>query len=240
MASKFIAKIQAATKALSLFSYQDRSSEEMIQINNRLSITTGNWSAVKEQFIEERYSMRVQEAWSRAEWAKQEQKHLQTIDFSEYQDRQVLKERYSKELSKIINGRTKSNEQRLSFKWIGKEPQLRQLFSALKPKYIEATLKDFQSLFSAQEIKMIKPIQWKANAWELSFLIAELANHLKLIEDSKVNDKIVDCFINKNGEPFKSNSVKAQKSTAKVGMAGSAIKEKNLKSILDTVKQAGE
>lgn len=234
MDTKLFAKIQAATQALSLFTYQDRSSEERIQINNRLSITTGNWSAVKEQFIEERYSKRVQEAWSRAEWAKQEQKYLEKIDFSEYQDRQVLKERYSKELSKIINGRTKSNEQQLSFKWIGGEPQLKQLFKALKPNYIEATWKDFQSLFRAQEIKSIKPIKWNASAWELYFLIDELAAHLKLVENRRINGKIVDCFINYNGEPFK--AVKQQKSQAKKGVAGSQFKEEKLKEILQALK----
>lgn len=234
MDSKLFAKIQAATQALSLFTYQDRSSEEMIQINNRLSITTSNWLAVKEQFIEERYSMRVQEAWSRAEWAKQEQKYLEKIDFSEYQDRQVLKERYSKELSKIINGRTKSNEQQLTFKWIGGEPQLKALFQALKPKYIEATWKDFQSLFRAQEINSIKPIQWKTANWELFFLIDELANHLKLVENRKINSKIMDCFVDCNGQPFK--AVKQQKSEAKKGTAGSQFKEDNLKKILQALK----
>ncbi len=230
MASKLLAKIQAGTRALFLFTYQDRSSEEAIRINNRLSITTGNWSAVKEQFIEERYSRREQEAWSRAQWARQEKKYLEKIDFSEYQDMQVLKESYSRELSNIINGRIKSTEQQLSFKWIGGEPQLKQLFKALKPKYIEATWKDFQSLFRAQEIENINPIQWKESAWELYFLIDELATHLKLVENRRINSKIMDCFISCNGEPFK--AVKQQKSQAKQGVAGSQFKEEKLKKIL--------
>lgn len=236
MDSKKLAKLYASTRAMTFFSYQDRSSEEAIRINNRLSITTGNWSTVKEQFIEERFAQRRYEAWNMAEWARNEKELLNTINFDEWPDRKVLKERYSRELSNIINGRIKSSEQRLSFKWIGGEPQLKELFKALKSKYIESTWKDFQSLFRAQEIKNINPIQWKESAWELYFLIDELATHLKLVENSRINNKIVDCFINCNGEPFK--AVKQQKSQAKQGVAGSHEKQKVLVEILEKVRQA--
>jgi excisionase family DNA binding protein len=109
---KIAAEIYASTRALSLFSYQDRSSEEIIKINRRLGITTENWQSVKQQFIEERYSRRLHEAWSRFEWATEELDYLERIDFSESQDRQVLKERYTKELSKIVKVSVKTSNQK--------------------------------------------------------------------------------------------------------------------------------
>ena len=237
MDSKKLAEIYASTRALSLFSYQDRSSEEIIKINMRLGITTENWQSVKQQFIEERYSKRLKEAWSKVEWAKQEMEYLQKVDFSEYQDRQVLRDRYSKELSKIISGRIKVNEKRLSFKWKGKEEQLKVLWKELKEKYIEASWIEFKILFNEQEVKSINPIQWKSTQWELVYLIDELSNHFELIEHAAINEKIVDCFIKKNGEPLKIDSVKQQKADAKKRIAGSPKKQSLLDDILEKVNK---
>jgi hypothetical protein len=240
MSSKLVDKIIKSTAGAILFTYQDRSSEETIKINNRLSITTGNWLAVKDQFIEERYSRRKHPAWSRAEWAQQEQKILEKIDFSNSQDRQVLKERYLRELSKIINGRIKSIEQPLSFKWTGENCQLKKLFDELNGKYINATWSKFKQLFGEKDIKSLEPVQWKQANWELFFLIEELSNHFELIEHKEINVKILNCFIDKNGNPFKIESIKQQKSEAKRSMAGSAIKQDYLKRILYAVNEAQE
>jgi hypothetical protein len=237
MSSKLLDKIIKSTQAITLFTYQDRSSEDAIKINNRLSVTTGNWAAVKNQFIEERYSRRLQEAWSRAEWAIQEQKILEKIDFSNSQDRQVLKDRYLRELSKIINGRIKSIEKPLSFKWTGQSSQLKKLYDELKGKYIKANWNDFKRLFDEKEIGSIQSIQWLQTNWELVFLIDDLSSHLKLIEDIEINVKIQSCFIDKNGNPLKIKSIKQQKSDAKKSIAGSPIKQDYLKRILDAVKE---
>jgi hypothetical protein len=237
MDSKQLAKIIKSTQGAVTFTYQDRSSEESIRINNRLSITTGNWLEVKDQFIEERYSRRLQEAWSRAEWAKQEQKNLEKIDFSNSQDLQVLKERYLKELSKIVNGRIKSIEKPLSFKWTGQSSQLKKLYNELKGKYIKANWNDFKRLFDGKEIGSIQSIQWFQTNWELVFLIDDLSSHLKLIEDIEINVKIQSCFIGKIGNPLKIKSIKQQKSDAKNNIAGSPIKKENLNRILDAVKE---
>jgi hypothetical protein len=236
MDSRYLTRILKLTQGHSLFHYQDRSSEETIRINRRLSITTDNWLAVKNQFIEERYSRRIHEAWSRAEWAEQEQKMLEKIDFSNSQDRQVLKNRYLKELSKIANGRIKIIEKPLSFKWKGQSSQLKKLYNELSKKYIKANWNDFKQLFDQIEIGSIKSIQWMQANWELFFLIEELSNHYNLIEYKEINVTIQNCFIDKNGNPFKNASLKSQKSNAKSGGA-SKTKQDSLNSLIQAVKE---
>lgn len=109
---KIAAEIYASTRAMTFFSYQDRSSDEIIKINRRLLITTENWQSVKGQFIEERYLGRLYEFWSIDQWAKEELQYLEKIDFSKSEDRQVLKWRYAKELSKILKASAETSNQK--------------------------------------------------------------------------------------------------------------------------------
>jgi len=222
-----------ATKSFIQASVSEILTEAFFILSN--NIVTGNTT---NNSIEERYSSRSHEAWSRAEWAIQEQKILEKIDFSNSQDRQVLKNRYLKELSKIVNGRIKSIEKPLSFKWTGQSSQLKKLHDELKGrKYIKANWNDFKRLFDEKEIGSIQSIQWLQTNWELVFLIDDLSSHLKLIEDIEINVKIQSCFIDKNGNPLKIKSIKQQKSDAKKSIAGSPIKQGYLKRILDAVKE---
>jgi len=232
MNSEMQTKLLNRINALSLFSYMDRSSEQTIKENNRLSITSENWSENKKLFIEERFSQRKHEAWSLAEWAKHELDYLISVTFEDM-DRQVLRDRYSRELSKIIKGRMKGGEQQLSFKWQAGEKKLRLLYDELKEeRYIQVTRKEFEHLFNGHEASSIKPIQWKATQWELGFFIEYLLQK-EII--TKCNHIKIACllFISKNGQPFKEASLKSQMSEARKGIAGSAAKQEKLQQLIN-------
>lgn len=232
MGSDYRKKLEAIT----LFTFQDTSSEENIKINLRLPITSENWSNRKELFIQERFSQRKHEAWNLAEWARHELEYLNSLEF-EQPDRQVLRDRYCRELSQIIKGRRKAGEQVLSFKWKAAEKKLKLLYDELKAgRYIECSFKEFEPLFNGHEASSIKPIQWKATQWEFCFLIDYLLQEkLKLI--SKCNHiKIAGLlFIGKNGQPFKEDSLKSQMSEARKGIAGSAAKQEKLEKLIDSL-----
>jgi hypothetical protein len=227
MSTKLIRKISS----LSLFTFLDRSSEENIKMNLRLSITSENWSSKKESFIEERFSQRRHEAWNQAEWAKHELDYLNSLEFEE-PDRQVLRDRYSRELSQIIKGRRKAGEQVLGFKWKAAEGKLKLLYDKLKMgRYIECDFKEFEQLFNEHEASKIKPIQWRATQWELGFCIEYLLQK-KLI--AKCNHIKIACllFIGKNWQPIKEDSLKSQMSEARKGIAGNAAKHEKMEEII--------
>jgi hypothetical protein len=220
--------------ALTFFSFLDKSSEESKQQGKKLPITSKNWNEKKEHFIEGRFSQREHEAWNLSQWAKQELEYLNSLEFEE-SDRKVLKDSYSRELSKIIKGRMKGGEQELSFKWKAEEKRLKLLYDKLKEgRYIQCTFKEFELLFKGQEASSIKPIQWKATQWELGFFINYLFKEkLKLI--AKCNHIKIACllFISKNGQPFKEASLKSQMSEARKGIAGSAAKQEKLEELIN-------
>lgn len=227
-------KLRKQISALTFFSYLDKSSEESIQQGKKLPITSENWNDHKKLFIEERFLQTKHEAWNLAEWTKHELQVLNTLEFEE-KDRQVLRDRYSRELSQIIKGRMKGSEQELSFKWKAEEKKLKLLYDKLKEgRYIQATRKEFEQLFNGQEASSIKPIQWRAAQWELAFLIESLLQE-ELIEKSKHIQRICLCFTKKNGEPFKENSIKSQMSEARreSGIAGSAAKQDKLEELIN-------
>jgi hypothetical protein len=229
MDSKYHAKMLPIT----VFTYQDRSSKEAIEVNNRLSITTANWNEVKEQFIEERYSYRRFEAWSKAEWANEELKYLEKMDIISGSDRAILKERYSKELLKIAQERIKSPENQIVFIWDSQKANLNLLHEELtKGRYIEATKKEFEQLFSGQEASNIQPIKWKATQWELGYFIDYLLQ--KEIIAQCYNIKITCLlFYSKKGIQIKEKSLKNQISQAKKEEAGTPSKLKRLEKIID-------
>jgi hypothetical protein len=231
MDSKYHAKMLPIT----VFTYQDRSSKEAIEVNNRLSITTANWNEVKEQFIEERYSYRRFEAWSKAEWASKELKYLEQMDFSLSEDREILKERYSKELLKIAQKRIKSPENQIVFKWDSQKANLNLLHQELtKGRYIEATKEEFGQLFSGQEASIIQPIKWKATQWELGFFIEYLLQKEIIAKGNHIK---ISCllFISEHEQPFKEASLKSQMSEARksIGIAGNAAKQEKLKELIN-------
>lgn len=220
--------------ALSFFTFMDRSSEESIKINLRLPITSENWSDKKELFIEERFSQRKHEAWNHAKWAEQELKYLNSLEFEE-EDRRDLRDMYSSELVKISKGRTKAGEQELRFKWKAEKQKLKLLYDKLKEgRYIQAKRKEFEQLFNEQEASSIKPIEWRANHWELAYLIEYLLQKY-LIEKGNYIQGICHCFIKENGEPFKESSIKSQMNQARQGIAGSNQKKKKIEELIDSL-----
>jgi hypothetical protein len=225
-------KLRSQISALTFFSFLDRSSEESKQQGRKLPITSENWNDHKKLFIEERFLQTKHEAWNLAEWAKHELEYLNSLEFQE-KDRQTLRDRYSRELSKIIKGRMKGSEQELSFKWKAGEKKLRLLYDKLKEgRYIQATRKEFEQLFNGQEASSIKPIEWRATQWELGYFIEYLlqrdiiakGNHIKIARL---------LFISKNGQPFKEASLKSQMSEARKGIAGSAAKQEKLEELIN-------
>jgi hypothetical protein len=225
-------KLRKQISALTFFSFLDMSTEESIQQGKKLPITSENWNDHKKLFIEERFSQREHEAWNLAEWAKHELEYLNSLEFEE-PDRQVLGERYSRELVKIIKGRRKAGEQELGFKWKAAEKKLKLLYGELKAgRYIECTFKEFEQLFNGHEASSIKPILWKATQWELGLLIV-LLDREHLISGSFPIKKIAFSFVKKNGEPFNSNSIKSQRSEAKGLIAGSASKQDKLEELIN-------
>jgi hypothetical protein len=228
-------KLRKQISALTFFSFFDKSTEESLQQGLKLPITSENWNEKKELFIDERFFQRKHEAWNLAEWAKHELEYLNSLEFQE-EDRQTLRDRYSRELSKIIKGRMKGSEQELSFKWKAEEKKLKLLYDKLKEgRYIQCTYKEFEQLFKGQEASSIKPTEWRATQWELGYFI-ELLLQKKLI--AKCNHVRIACllFIGKNGLQFKEASLKSQMSEARKGVAGNSTKENNLNQILQQVK----
>lgn len=230
-------KVSKAIAPLLLFSMPDRSSEELIAEGRRMQLSTATWSEYKEEFIEYRFNSRKHEAWTKKEWAAKEIERVSRIDCSNRPDESVLKERYLEELKKIQAGKAKSQkpEPSSSFTWNAHESELSKLHCNLKKgRYIQAPLKDFQQLFKGQEASSIKPIQWKATQWELVFLIDKLIDKKLIVEGSHIQ-KICLCFIDRNGEPLKPNSIKTQLHDAKKGIAGKQAKERKLLSLIDSV-----
>jgi hypothetical protein len=225
-------KLRKQISALTFFSFFDKSTEESLQQGLKLPITSENWNEKKEHFIEVRFSQREHEAWNLSQWAKHELEYLNSLEFQE-KDRQTLRDSYSRELSKIIKGRMKGGEQELGFKWKAAEKKLKLLYDKLKEgRYIQATRKEFEQLFNGQEASSIKPIEWRATQWELGYFI-ELLNEKHLISGSFPIKKIAFSFVKKNGEPFNSNSIKSQRSEAKVLIAGSAAKQEKLEELIN-------
>ena len=219
-------KIFKLTQELFL-NYQDRSSKSSIENNNRLFLTTENWEENKMQFIEERFSGRRQQAWTKQEWAKAELEFIEGIEYHT-PDRRILKERYSKELARIIKVRGKEQEQEIGFKWIAEDNKLKTLYKGLKEGgYIQDTKRDFEQLFNGNKASAIKPITWKATQWELGRFV-ELLVMKSFISASFPLKKIAFSFIDKNGNKFNITSMKSQRSEAKRSIAGSAEKEEKL------------
>ena len=227
-------KLRKQISALTFFSFFDKSTEESIQQGLKLPITSENWNEKKELFIDERFLQRKHEAWNLAQWAKQELEELNSLEFEE-PDRKVLRDSYSRELSKIIKGRFKGGEQQHRFKWIAEEKKLKLLYDKLKEgRYIQSTRKEFEQLFNGHEASSIKPIQWRATQWELGFCI-ECLLHKKLIDKGRHIQKACLLFIGEDNQPFKEHSMKSQLSEARreSGIAGSAAKQEKLKELIN-------
>jgi hypothetical protein len=142
----------------------------------------------------------------------------------------ILKKRYLEELRRIQAGKHKSKHQEpiKSFSWKSSEKGLKRLHRELKSgMYIQAVWQEFKPLFNAQPVSGINPIQWKATNWEIALLIDNLINK-GLIESGNYNQQICHCFIDKKGNPYKPNSIKAQLSEAKKGIAGAQHKVDSL------------
>jgi hypothetical protein len=225
-------KLRKQISALTFFSFFDKSTEESIQKGLKLPITSENWNDHKKLFIEERFLQTKHEAWNLSQWAKQELEYLNSLEFEE-PDRKVLKDSYSRELSKIINGRMKGGEQELGFNWKAAEKKLKLLYDKLKEgRYIQCTYKEFEQLFNGHEASSIKPIQWKATQWELGFFIEYLLQKEIIAKGNHIK---ISCllFISKNGQPFKEASLKSQMSEARKGIAGSAAKQDKLEELIN-------
>jgi hypothetical protein len=227
-------KFRKQISALTFFTFLDKSTEESIKNGLKRPITSENWNDKKEHFIEVRFSQRKHQAWNQAEWAKHELEYLNSLEFEE-EDRQTLRDRYSRELSKIIKGRMKGSEQELSFKWKAGEKKLKLLYTELKAgKYTQCTYKEFEQLFNGHEASSIKPIHWRATQWELGYFI-ELLLQKEL--STKCNHVRIACllFIGKNGQPFKEASLKSQMSEARKskGIAGNAAKQEKLEELIN-------
>jgi hypothetical protein len=227
-------KLRKQISALTFFSFLDKSTEESLEQGLKLPITSENWNDKKEHFIEVRFSQRKHQAWNQAEWAKHELEYLNSLEFEE-EDRPTLRDRYSRELSKIIKGRFKGGEQQHRFKWIAEEKKLKLLYDKLKEgRYIQSTRKEFEQLFNGHEASSSKPIQWRATQWELAFCIECLLDK-KLIDKGRHIQKACLLFIGENKQPFKEHSMKSQLSEARreSGIAGSAAKQEKLKELIN-------
>jgi hypothetical protein len=208
----------------------DTSSPEFIAEGRRLRLSTTTWSQYKEAFISYWYNQRRHQEWTMEEWAVKAFEEVSKIDCSGYPDLDILKKRYLEELRRIQAGKHRSKHQEpiTSFSWKSSEEQLKRLHRELQSgRYIQAAWKEFKPLFKAQPVSGINPIQWKATNWEIALLIDNLINK-GLIERGNYNQQICHCFIDKNRNPYKPNSIKAQLSEAKKGGAGAQHKEESL------------
>ncbi|MFN8864990.1 MAG: hypothetical protein ACK5W1_11780, partial [Flavobacteriales bacterium] len=87
---------------LFLFSYPDNSTPENTAIGLRQHLSTATWEKDRQIFIDYKYSIRRYDSWTLQEWAEQEIKKVQAIDFSGHSDLSILSKRYLKELESIV------------------------------------------------------------------------------------------------------------------------------------------
>jgi hypothetical protein len=117
-----------------------------------------------------------------------------------------------------------------SFKYINiatGSPNLTDLMKRLKEKNLianDTTLATFRKVFSGGSID--KPIVWNGNLSELSYLVKQLHNELKLVEDLKQKQWAVtiNCFVDAKGQQFDRKKLKGQKVPVTSGIIDSLLK----------------